>query len=461
MPPSLRSRSVCIAAIALAACGSQPPPAAAVGSEATQGAEASAPLTAPKELSASASARVQLADVLSWVNSAPIDEAAYKQRFASEFVAQVPYAKFASLVGALHGEQPWHSTRVEESVTLVGHWQRGEEKLRVTLMPHSKNPSVIGGLMFTPDSEEPASPQPPPATSGEAVTRLQAMGKLSLLVATTSSGKCEPMVHVESELSQPLGSAFKLWVLAAVVHKVRAGQLRWTDQVTIQDSLDSLPSGVTQDDRDGSTRTVRELAERMIAISDNTATDHLIARVGRETVEKVMAAHGHAHPELNRPFLSTRELMILKFSADEALQKDYLAGNEAVRRQLLETRVRAAKLPELDTVKRRLAAGPTLIRELEWFGSPLDLCRLLVVLTADEAASKILALNPGVPAPAGRWSYLGFKGGSETGVLAMAWEHEAASGDRFVTAAAVSNNERPIPEAEAVRLLATIRDLTR
>jgi hypothetical protein len=267
------------------------------------------------------------------------------------------------------------------------------------------------------------------------------------------------LLQVEPELSQPVGSAFKLWVLAAVVKKVRAGELHWTDPVTIQDALDSLPSGITQDDPHGSTRSVRELAERMIAISDNTATDHLIARVGKRAVEKTLAETGHAHPELNRPFLSTREMMVLKFGADETLRKEYLAGNEAVRRKLLETRVLAAALPDLDAVKRQLATGPTLIHEIEWLGSTFDLCRLLAALTKDEAASKILALNPGVAAAAGRWSYLGFKGGSEAGVLATAWAHEAASGERYVTAATLSNNDAAIPEAEAVRLMAAIRDL--
>jgi beta-lactamase class A len=409
----------------------------------------------------SARARSQLSDVLGWVNGANLDEASYRTRFSSEFVSQFPYAKFAGIVASLRGQQPWQSTSTDETVKLVGHWQRAEEKLRVTLIPDSRDPARIGGLLFAQDAPDPAAVTSPPATSGAAVERLRALGKLSLLVASTARGKCEPLVQVEPELAQPVGSVFKLWVLAAVVKKVRAGELRWTDPVTIQDALDSLPTGVTQDDPDGSTRSVRELAERMIAISDNTATDHLIARVGRSAVEKVMAEHGHAHPEVNRPFLSTRDMFVLKLGADEALQKEYLAGNEAARRKLLDTRVRSAALPELEAVKRKLAAGPTLIREIEWLGSMLDVCRLLVALTKDEAASKILGMNPGVAAAPGRWSYIGFKGGSETGVLAMAWEHEAASGERYVTAAALSNNEAAIPEAEAVRLMATIRDFTR
>ncbi|HTU60508.1 MAG TPA: serine hydrolase, partial [Polyangiales bacterium] len=283
MTPSFVQRVARVAGLALAACSSQPPPAAAVGSEATQGAEA--PATPPLgDPTASGNARTQLRDVLAWINGAQIDEATYRARFATEFVAQVPYAQFAGLVSSLRGPQPWQSARLEESVTLVDHWQRGDEKLRVTLMPYSKDTSLIGGLMFTADADEPTAPKQPPATSAAAVQRLQELGKLSLLVAATSSDKCEPMVQVDAEVSQPIGSTFKLWVLAAVVNKVRAGALRWTELVTIQDSLDSLPSGVTQNDRDGSTRTVRELAERMISISDNTATDHLIARVGRDTI---------------------------------------------------------------------------------------------------------------------------------------------------------------------------------
>lgn len=447
--------------LALAACGSQPPAAAIVASGASQGAEAPAPQTAPTEPNASDHAHKQLQDVLAWVNGAPLDEAGYRARFASEFVAQVPYAKFANLVSSLKSGEPWQSARVEESVTLIGHWRRGEDKLRVTLMPLTSDPSLIGGLMFAQDADDSANPKDAPTTSGEAVERLKTMGKLSLLVASTSNGKCEPLIEVDSELNQPVGSTFKLWVLAAVVHQIHVGKLSWTDRVTIQDALDSLPTGVTQDDPDGSTRTVRELAERMISISDNTATDHLIMRVGRDTVEKVMSANGHAHPELNRPFLTTREMLTLKFGGDEALQKEYLAAKEAARRKLLDTRVRTAPLPDLESVKQQLAVGPKLIHEIEWFGSMLDLCRVLVVLTQDEAASKILALNPGIPASPGRWSYLGFKGGSEAGVFTMAWEHEAASGDRYVTAATLSNPQKPIPESEAARLMATIRDLAR
>jgi len=60
-----------------------------------------------------------------------------------------------------------------------------------------------------------------------------------------------------------------------------------------------------------------ELANRMISISDNTATDHLLLTVGREAVESIQAAMGHSAPGLNAPFITTRELFVLKVTADD------------------------------------------------------------------------------------------------------------------------------------------------
>jgi hypothetical protein len=361
-------------------------------------------------------------------------------------------------VKQLHGE-PWQLAHVdpESDIQVVAHLTRGTQKLRVSLIITPAEPARIAGLIFAPD--EVHKPFVAPASAAEAIERLKKFGALSLLVASTANGRCEPLLQVDADRSQPVGSAFKLWVLAALSKQVATGKLRWTDPVVIRDQLDSLPSGTTQNDPDGSTRTVRELAERMIAISDNTATDHLIVQVGRDAVQRAVAESGHAHPEVDRPFLTTREMFILKFGEDAALRSDYLAANEAGRRKLLGTRVASARLPDLVEAERKIAAGPLLIHEVEWFGSAFDLCRVWLALAADPAAREILALNPGVHAVPGRWSYLGFKGGSESGVLATAWRHDAASGS-YVTAASVENSAGLLPESEVVQLLAAVRDFT-
>ena len=59
-----------------------------------------------------------------------------------------------------------------------------------------------------------------------------------------------------------------------------------------------------------------------------------------------------------------------------------------------------------------------------WFASPADLVRLFVHMrkTADPKAFEILAINPSATeAIKANWRYVGFKGGSEPGVLNLTW----------------------------------------
>lgn len=78
---------------------------------------------------------------------------------------------------------------------------------------------------------------------------------------------------------------FKLYVLGALVEAVSTGRITWDDPVTIRGALDSL-GGPTAQEEPGPRLPVRELATRMTAVSDNTATDHLMDLVGRQAVEQ-------------------------------------------------------------------------------------------------------------------------------------------------------------------------------
>jgi hypothetical protein len=253
-----------------------------------------------------------------------------------------------------------------------------------------------------------------------------------------------------------------LYVLGAVVDAIDAGSITWDQSVEIVDRYRSLPSGVVQSDAAGSTRTVRELAELMISISDNTATDHLIGLVGRDAVEQAQRGYGHTAPELNEPFLSTRELFILKLDGMTEPGvlgppgQAYLAADTAGRRAILEELSDVS----VDTLNVAGWTRPIAIDGLEWFASPLDLCRALVLLQEDPEAARILAINPGIPDAAGRWSYIGFKGGSEPGVLGLAWYLEASDGTRRVVAGTVWNPDVVLDETEASLLLGAIRDMS-
>ena len=149
----------------------------------------------------------------------------------------------------------------------------------------------------------------------------------------------------------------------------------------------------------------------MISISDNTATDHLLFLVGRAAVEQAVGDYGHSAPERNIPFLSTAELFVLKLAersdvpgAPGAVGAAYLVADEAGRRAILADEVPRYPVGDLVLTGWDL---PIAVDGLEWFASPLDLCRVMVHLHRDPEAARILAINPGLPDEAGRWTSVG------------------------------------------------------
>ncbi len=240
--------------------------------------------------------------------------------------------------------------------------------------------------------------------------------------------ECTPVAALNAEESLPLGSVFKLYVLGAVAASIADGELDWDQQIEVRDELDSLPSGITQEEPAGSTLSVHELALRMIEISDNTATDHLIDLVGRDAVENAVVDLGHSDSSLNLPFLTTRELFVIK--ADPDLLARYSAADEAQRRELLADEVAGAPLIS----EEDFWVEPRGVTTVEWFGSPADICRALVSLDALadvpglEPIAEVLSANPGPENVAA--SELFFKGGSEPGVLFAAWLATRPDGSR-------------------------------
>lgn len=277
----------------------------------------------------------------------------------------------------------------------------------------------------------------PTGSFEEAQQQLKEYETSTLLVAETTSGECVPVSETNADQIQPLGSVFKLYVLAALLDAVDEGTVTWTQNVTIRDELDSFPSGTTQDVEAGTEMTVLELAELMISISDNTATDHLIDLLGRETVEEAQAAYGHSDPDLNRPFLTTRELFLLK--TDESLLAEYVDADSDQRRALLDSMANL-DLPPIEDVLSFVEGGALAVDVAEWFATPNDMCRLLVELAKSSEVKDILAINPGVPDDTGRWSYIGFKGGSEPGVVASAWLLEDADGRTFTVTGGITSD---------------------
>jgi beta-lactamase class A len=92
--------------------------------------------------------------------------------------------------------------------------------------------------------------------------------------------------------SMPAASTIKLPVMVEVFAQLEAGRFDLQRRVTLEAGDKDYGSGVLCDAPAGSTYSVSELLEKMIDISDNTATNMLIRLVGRRDINRQMAELG-------------------------------------------------------------------------------------------------------------------------------------------------------------------------
>jgi len=247
----------------------------------------------------------------------------------------------------------------------------------------------------------------------------------------------EVLFEHNAHLPLSVGSAFKLYVLKALLVEVEAGRRELSEVVRLSEAGRSLPSGILQDWPLGTPVTLATLATLMISQSDNSATDHLILALGRETIER------HA-PKGMQPFLTTREAFSLKWGPQPDLKAQYEDASVSERRGLLK------QLSDIPLKEIKPRPNPTAIQEVEWRASAVELCDVLWALRERE----LLNINTGlVTLEASPWDRVAFKGGSEPGVLnyshlLLAW------------GSSPTGSKRPIEESSAC-VIATINHPTR
>lgn len=401
---------------------------------------------------------VRLDFVVGLFNGAELSEADYQGTFTADFIGAVPYDEFTGVLADLTTQgSNWAITGFEErddlSATVLAAPEEGEG-VRLQLALENVAPFRIAGLLVQP--AEPPTLENPPADLAAGIARLEEIGTTRFLAADVIDGQCVPIESVRADEPAPIASAFKLYVLGALADAVAAGDIAWDDEVVISEDLKSIPSGILQDEDAGAIFTVREVAELMISISDNTATDHLIDLLGRESVEAAFSEAGMADPSLNIPLMNTLDLAALKVGPASGLSVQWLEADERGRRALLD------QVSDLTPADIPIAEfqDPILPDQIEWFASPEDLCRAMMWLgDKGEPTTQILSINPGVPAEDGLFDSIWFKGGSEPGLVTMAWLVKTPDGRQFFLAGSVVDPEQPIDERETVLLLSSLRDL--
>ncbi|MFN8493464.1 MAG: serine hydrolase [Caldilineaceae bacterium] len=95
-------------------------------------------------------------------------------------------------------------------------------------------------------------------------------------------------VTIDADQPFPLCSVFKIPVLVEAFHQMDQGRFTLEDRWELTLAEKNLPSGILVFLQDGLMPTVRDLLTLMIIISDNTATDMIMHRLGAGKVTQYM-----------------------------------------------------------------------------------------------------------------------------------------------------------------------------
>jgi beta-lactamase class A len=255
--------------------------------------------------------------------------------------------------------------------------------------------------------------------------------QVSKVIPAGRTGKCSTVAGANTDLSLPLASIFKLYVLLAVAEAVHAGTLQWSDPLTVTDEAKAVGSAGLEDLPAGTRVSVRKAAQEMISASDNMATDLLIARLGPGAVEHALVSAGHHDPASMTPFPTMHELFSIGWGKPD-LREQWKRASPQARAQLLEQTNSRPFQP--DPVR---TGTPASGYGAEWYGSAADICRVHAALQATafgEAApvKDILSAVPGISLDEARWPYIGAKGGNLPGDLTFSWYAVDRTGQPWV-----------------------------
>ena len=378
------------------------------------------------------------------------DAMPFEDFFTASFLTAVPPAQIKAIAASLsaqHGKAI-QVMRIERkspnSATLTVEYERAIGTFEITI--ESASPNKVAGLLATGF-----------AVKGDDITKISAdfkalPGRSGYLVQRLDGSERS---ELNGQEQFAIGSTFKLYVLAELASQIEAGQRKWSDVVSLD--ARAYSSSATQGWPRGTPVTLQTLATWMISVSDNAATDELIRVLGRDAVEQKLASIGHSAPDKALPLLTTVEAFALK--SNPALRARFEKASEAQQRDILDNEAAALSYDGVDL--SRFGSGPVAIDSIEWFASPADIALLMNHLRRidSKTALDIMAVNKGVaPASAAKWKYLGYKGGSEPGVIAMSFLAQSKAGDWYAISGAWNNTAKDVDNAAFAALMTRLLD---
>lgn len=141
--------------------------------------------------------------------------------------------------------------------------------------------------------------------SGELAARVNAIasafqGQMGVYAKNLTTGQT---IAIRADERFPTASVIKLAVLVEAYQKIAEGQLEPTDRIVLRDrdKVGIGDSGTLNELHDGTELTVQDLLNLMVVVSDNTATNLLVARIGTAAANARMEAYGLRNTKIFRP----------------------------------------------------------------------------------------------------------------------------------------------------------------
>ena len=129
-------------------------------------------------------------------------------------------------------------------------------------------------------------------------------GVLAVAILDLSTGQ-KYLLHADEVM--PTASSIKIAILAELYRQAQQSKLKLTHFYTLQQSNLVGGSGITSVFSPGMTRlTLRDVAGLMISVSDNSATNVIIDRVGMENVNALLDSLGLTHTRLRRRMMDLK-----------------------------------------------------------------------------------------------------------------------------------------------------------
>ena len=139
-----------------------------------------------------------------------------------------------------------------------------------------------------------------PAQALERIRSTVATFKGLMGVAAKNLGTGEEVL-INADVRFPTASTIKTAVMVEAYHQAAEGKLPFDTPVVLRDADKVGGTGVLNGFRDGTTLRVSELIHLMIVVSDNTATNLLVHRLGAAHIDERMVKYGLDNLKIFRP----------------------------------------------------------------------------------------------------------------------------------------------------------------